>query len=663
VQFSQSEAVEYNGVSLLDNQTYYFRIITKDPDGAWSPWSESTEFSMNSLPVINELKPIDGTADEFIDLSWQGFDSDGDDLNYTLQVKYDFNWRYEINMTPVTNYRFNTENFHTLEDIDFRIMVFDGYESSKVYYNPKGNITIIHNNPPSVKISAPDANGGIANEYYRILYKSFDIDDEDSHTIDLYYSETKNFEDKNTIELALPDTGQYVWNTANINQGHYYICIVISDGKSMNHTFSDGLLTIDHTVDTNPPRVVSTVPDPDSHDIPLSQQISVKFNKPMNIKTVTSPDFFIVKDSTDRIVEGRRDYIESDFELIFKSDYTLEYGQKYTVILKAGIKDASGKFLDGNGDYIQQKSTEDDYIWSFSTVPRSVDTSPPTILFGTPEDQSQDVDVKFITAVFNEEIDRSTLTPAPVFMYDKIGTVVDIEIIFLSDQNKLRIDFYGDLKPGTKYTILITAVIRDLAGHGLDGNGDGKSQSSPVDDYSWSFTTKESVIHENGVSSDEQWDSTVIISISLILLILIIIIIGLIVKKKIKREKFIIHDIFVVYDDGRLLAHQSFESISNVEESAMGGMLTAIQNFVLESFRHQETEKLEEIRYGKLKIVLAHGKNVYLAAVCTGDFRINNFKKDMHNLLALIEYKFEKVLDNWDGSMKKVKGIRELIRF
>ena len=94
----------------------------------------------------------------------------------------------------------------------------------------------------------------------------------------------------------------------------------------------------------------------------------------------------------------------------------------------------------------------------------------------------------------------------------------------------------------------------------------------------------------------------------------------------------------------------------------MGGMLTAIQNFALESFRNQDTEKLEEIKYGRLTIVLAHGKHVYLAAVCTGDFQINKFRKDVANLLILIEHRFGKVLTKWDGNMKKVREIKELIR-
>ena len=95
----------------------------------------------------------------------------------------------------------------------------------------------------------------------------------------------------------------------------------------------------------------------------------------------------------------------------------------------------------------------------------------------------------------------------------------------------------------------------------------------------------------------------------------------------------------------------------------MGGMLTAIQNFISESFQDSDTDILEEIKYGDLKIVFAHGKNIYLAVICTGEVKTKKLHKDMKNLIAVIEHKFGKVLHKWDGNMKKIKEIQELIRF
>jgi len=122
-------------------------------------------------------------------------------------------------------------------------------------------------------------------------------------------------------------------------------------------------------------------------------------------------------------------------------------------------------------------------------------------------------------------------------------------------------------------------------------------------------------------------------------------------------------DIFIIYNDGRLIAHQSFEKKSNIDEGSLGGMLTAIQNFINESFLDQEDEVLDEIKYGKLKILLVHGKDIYIAVICGGDVIPNKFQKDMKRLLTLIEVKYSDVLENWDGNMKDVRDIDELIKF
>jgi hypothetical protein len=661
---SMNQFTEYNGIlPLLDNQTYYFRVKVRDKDGAWSPWSSDYEFAMNARPVIIDFTPLVGIFDESIDLEWNGFDFNDDDLNYTLEAYLNGSYQTLFENEPRNNYIFDTRNFFTYQTTRFRAKCFDGYEESLNWFKTDW-ITIIHNNPPSISIKTPDISGALTNEYFLIQWDSTDIDTKDTHSIDLYYClEEKDYNIKQVIELGYPDKGSYIWNTADLPEGDYYLCLEIFDGKSTNYSFSAGKLTIDHNVDTNPPRIISTEPSENSHDVPISQEIRIRFNKPMDLTTMKS-EFIIVKDSLDRIVDGQLNYDNSKYRLSFDPYHSLAYGQVYTIILKSNIRDDTGNFLDGNGDYVQQKSSEDDYIWSFSTIPRSVDNTPPTILHVTPENQKKSVDTRpIITAIFSEEIDRTSLTPSPVFIYDQNGQIVETVSIYIIEENKLRIDFYGDLQSGTKYTILITSSIRDLAGHGLDSNKNDLSEGSPIDDYRWSFTTKESDSKSTSRPESDDWNSTMLISIGLALLLFLLLLSILVIKKQFKREKFNIHDIFVVYQDGRVLAHQSFESISDVDESAMGGMLTAIQNFALESFRDQDTEKLEEIAYGKLKIVLAHGKHVYLAAVCTGDFQINKFRDDISNLLILIEHRFGKVLHKWDGNMKKVRDIKELIRF
>ncbi len=644
------EFVEYNGNKLLDNHTYYYRLRVKDIDGAWSEWTPYHNFTMNARPKITKLSPAIGYADEYIDIEWSGTDPNGDALLYTLEASYNSTWHTLVSNEPITQYRFDTRGIDSNQFVDIRMKCFDGFEESLGWFNEEGAIKITHNNPPSVKILSPTLPGSMANDSYIIVWESIDLDINDNHIIDLYYDDDTDFSSKFEIARNLSDTGFYVWDTSNLPNGSYFICIVISDSKDYTYRYSDGKLTIDHTIDSNRLSVISTDPSADATNVPINQVIKVRFNKNIDKSTLTS-EFFIVTDTLHRKIEGLMHYNDTKFEIIFYPKYYLDNGQIYTVILKSGIRDLAGNSLEN-------------YEFIFSTTPPNIDTLPPYILSVTPEDLSTEVNViPRITAIFSEEIDRASLTPSPVYVYDESGYYIDTEIIFISEENKLRIDFYGELQFNTKYTILITAQIRDLAGHGFDGNKNGRSQASPIDDYKWSFTTEKKSVEPPDELHDETLETMDLLTIGIILIIVIIILSVLVIRKRLKRQKFVIHDIFVIYHDGRLLAHQSFESISNVEEGAMGGMLTAIQNFVVESFRDQDTDKLEEIKYGNLKIILVHGKNIYLAAVYSGEININNLKRDMNNILSVIELKFDKVLDKWDGSMKKVREIGEFIRF
>ncbi|WP_455391963.1 Ig-like domain-containing protein, partial [[Eubacterium] cellulosolvens] len=377
---TKNEFVEYAGNTLLDKHDYYFRVKVLDTDGAWSKWSGYQHFRMNAKPVITYLSPYAGLADEFIDIEWHGTDPDGDPLNYTLQAYYNGTWRTVLDNQPDTRFRLDTKSLYSFQQVDLRIKCWDGFEDSAGWYNEEGVITIIHNNPPSAMIEAPAKEGDIANEYYRIKWNSMDPDPNDELVVDLYYDDNTDFTVKETIIQNYPDEGIYIWNTADILQGKYYICIMISDGKSSNYTYSDGQLTIDHTVDTNPPRVEDTIPKPDEHDVKLDQELRVTFNKPIDKSTLT-PANFVVWDSLKNIVKGDILYDDSKYEMIFipKSPH-LKYSQVYTVTVKAGIRDESGKYLDGNRDYFSSNSVEDDYTWSFSTVPESVDITPPYIL-------------------------------------------------------------------------------------------------------------------------------------------------------------------------------------------------------------------------------------------------------------------------------------------
>ena len=168
----------------------------------------------------------------------------------------------------------------------------------------------------------------------------------------------------------------------------------------------------------------------------------------------------------------------------------MDFDKNYTVTLKTGIKDVIGNTLDGNGNNFEEFSPNDDYSWNFSTETRTTKRIPIYILSVTPLDQSTGVSIKpTIKAVFSEALDTKSLKSV-VFLIDPNGKIVDVEPKFIADHNELLIILYDDLQSKGKYTVLITAELRDLDGDGLDGNKNGVSEGSSIDDYCWSFTTE-----------------------------------------------------------------------------------------------------------------------------------------------------------------------------
>ena len=118
------------------------------------------------------------------------------------------------------------------------------------------------------------------------------------------------------------------------------------------------------------------------------------------------------------------------------------------------------------------------------------DITPPTVTFVTPMDNDINVprDTN-ITATFSEEINETYLTAATFIVVDDDTNTIDGEISYDPDSRTVTFQPYEELEYGRVYYVTLTTGIPDIAGNGLDGDGDGTFEGSPTDDYGWSFTT------------------------------------------------------------------------------------------------------------------------------------------------------------------------------
>jgi len=118
--------------------------------------------------------------------------------------------------------------------------------------------------------------------------------------------------------------------------------------------------------------------------------------------------------------------------------------------------------------------------------------------------------------------------------------------------------------------------------------------------------------------------------------------------------------IFAINSSGLLLAHASPVD-DDLDADIFAGMLSAIQNFVKDSFDTAGNESgLGKLEYGDMKILIEHGQHLFL----TGVFR-GNEHRDMHvllkNSLARIEKNHEDMLKNWNGNIAEMQPVQETV--
>jgi hypothetical protein len=117
-------------------------------------------------------------------------------------------------------------------------------------------------------------------------------------------------------------------------------------------------------------------------------------------------------------------------------------------------------------------------------------------------------------------------------------------------------------------------------------------------------------------------------------------------------EDFSISEVFLIYNDGRLIAHSTVDENVGIDKQIMSGMLIAIQSFVKESFQTQQG--LNSFEFGSKKVVLMGGKYVILAAVMDGP-EPQVLRDEMQGIITNIETLYAGKVEHWDGNMETYK--------
>lgn len=116
---------------------------------------------------------------------------------------------------------------------------------------------------------------------------------------------------------------------------------------------------------------------------------------------------------------------------------------------------------------------------------------------------------------------------------------------------------------------------------------------------------------------------------------------------------YAIHHIFLIHrKSGLLLQHIAVSDDQAEDSDLISGMLTAIRDFVRDSFGNSIVE-LEEIAYGDERILLEGGQHAYLAVVLNG-VEPAGFNLQLQDVITKIHLQHEESLRHFDGNMERV---------
>jgi len=117
----------------------------------------------------------------------------------------------------------------------------------------------------------------------------------------------------------------------------------------------------------------------------------------------------------------------------------------------------------------------------------------------------------------------------------------------------------------------------------------------------------------------------------------------------------LVDEVFVMTPSGMLLKHYTRRLRPDQDENILAGMLTAVQNFIKDSF-DEVGGRLREIRFENYDIMISYSDNVVLAAVIS----TKHPQKLMERLTSItneIERVYGHKLKDWTGDLSELRHL------
>jgi hypothetical protein len=146
-----------------------------------------------------------------------------------------------------------------------------------------------------------------------------------------------------------------------------------------------------------------------------------------------------------------------------------------------------------------------------------------------------------------------------------------------------------------------------------------------------------------------------------LVLLLVFLVAGLIVVRRLaaaggKGEPQAIDDVLLVYRDGRLIHHRSRQKRTDAGDLALASKLSTVQRFIAGTVGKGAGEEVNEVKFGKGKVLVDHGELVYLAVFIRGEGG-EGLRARMREVVEEVELEQFRYLSRWDGDPSSLKGI------
>lgn len=121
-----------------------------------------------------------------------------------------------------------------------------------------------------------------------------------------------------------------------------------------------------------------------------------------------------------------------------------------------------------------------------------------------------------------------------------------------------------------------------------------------------------------------------------------------------------IDEIFLIYNDGRLILHETRRLSPEMDDDIVSSMFTAIQEFISTTMGDGK-DKLKKLEMGNKKIIIERGNYTFMAIVVEGD-EPKGLRKKMRLSIEVIEDEYGEILREWDGNVSLLGDLRKFVK-